>query len=161
MDKPKKVICRIERDVSSEKQGGWTLGKLFLGEKQVCYTCEDEFREVKVKGETRLKAGIWPLRINRTGGKNVKYKELFPKMHKGMIEIVTPDFQLTYIHIGNKEKDTEGCPLVGMTRDKTAGTVGQSKDAYEKIVYPGMIEQLLGAEKNKETLYIEIVDKDR
>ena len=161
MENKKEIVCRIIRDISSEKQGGWTLGRFEIDNKQVCYTCEDEFRAVKVKGETRLRAGIWPIRINRDGGMNVKFKELFPDMHKGMIEIVTPDFANTYIHPGNKEADTNGCPLVGMTRDTKSGTVGQSRDAYKKLVYPALIKKLLEAEKSNKTLYIEIIDKDR
>lgn len=156
----KKIVLTIQREYESTKQGGWTLGKMSIADtaKTVLFTCEDEFRAVKVKGETRIPAGIYEIDYNTTGGMNTTYKKLYPEMHKGMIEIKNiPNFTSVYIHIGNTEKNTEGCPLVGMTRDIKNGTVGSSRVAYT-IFYKSITGILDKAKAAKEKIYIEIKD---
>ena len=114
-----------------------TLGKLYIDWEFICYTLEDEKRAVKLWGETRIPAGSYELKLNTEVGKNQKYKIRFPEMHKGMIEVTkVPNFKYILIHIGNTDKDTAGCILVGSTVNDSGKkwSIGRSADAY-KLVY--------------------------
>ena len=44
-----------------------------------------------------------------------------------------PNFKDILIHIGNTEKDTSGCILIGKTVDEVKGTLGQSTVAYTEL----------------------------
>ena len=68
--------------------GDATLGKLYLNEEFECYTLEDEHREVKVDGETRIPAGRYKLVGRPYGGFYKRYKERFKPWHKGMISSI-------------------------------------------------------------------------
>lgn len=91
-----------------------TLGQLYIDGIPECDTLEDEYREVKVKGETRIPAGVYPLKLREFGGFTEKYKRRFPKFHGGMIEVCNvPGFTGILIHCGNTDEDTMGCLLLG------------------------------------------------
>jgi hypothetical protein len=80
-----------------------TLGLLYVDGKFFGFTLEDERREVKVKGETRIPAGTYEL--------GVRYS---PKLKREAIQIKdVPNFEWVMFHAGNTEADTEGCVLVG------------------------------------------------
>ena len=67
------------------------------------------------------------------GGMNAEYRQKFPKLHKGMIEINgLPNFSFVYIHIGNNFRQTAGCPVCGFGFDYVDGDyqIVRSKDAY-------------------------------
>lgn len=94
--------------------GKATLGALSLDGRFVCMTCEDERRLVKVPGETRIPAGRYHVTLRTEGGFHQRYSEKFPQMHKGMLWLrEVPGFEYILIHVGNYNKDTEGCILVG------------------------------------------------
>ena len=50
-----------------------TLGLFMINDQFQCYTLEDEFREVKVKGQTRIDAGTYKLELRKYGGHHDKY----------------------------------------------------------------------------------------
>ena len=59
---------------SSQKDS--TLGMLFdvtKGRKFLCFTLEDEKRRTKVKGETRIPAGTYKLKLRKEGGYHGRY----------------------------------------------------------------------------------------
>jgi hypothetical protein len=129
-----------------------TLGKLYVNGEYVCYTLEDEKRTTKVKGETRIAAGTYEIKFRKVGGHHTKYSKDFPEIHKGMLELQNvPNFQFILIHIGNYEKDTDGCVLVGMTANEKAFTIGSSTIAYKRL-YPTVADALLKGEKVTITL---------
>lgn len=129
-----------------------TLGKLYINGAFECYTLEDEFRAVKVKGETRIPAGTYKLALRKEGTTHVHYAQRFPDIHKGMLHVTdVPGFQYILIHIGNTEKDTEGCLLVGADRDENAMTLGHSTVAYRKM-YP-VVAAALEAGEDVEITY--------
>src|SRR5690606_16023518 len=91
-----------------------TLSHLYIGGLFCCYLLEDSLRPEKVGGHTAIPAGKYRLRLNTWAGMNVHYQGRYPKLHRGMVEIVDiPDFSLVFIHIGNYHTDTAGCPLTG------------------------------------------------
>ena len=75
------------------------------GRKFLCYTLEDEQRDKKIKGETRIPAGSYEIRIRRIGGFNERYSKRFGKMHRGMLHIINvPGFEYILIHCGNTDE---------------------------------------------------------
>ena len=58
-------------------QSDSTLGILFDvtdGRKFLCFTLEDEAREVKVKGETRIPAGTYKLKLRKENSHQIPQK---------------------------------------------------------------------------------------
>lgn len=136
-----------------------TLGRLKIDGVFECYVCEDAFHEPKIKGKTRIPAGRYEIRLKPFGSSrfDVSYKQKFPQIHKGMLELVgVPGFVGVLIHIGNTHKDTEGCLLVGKSISVGAQlTVSSSKDAYVAL-YPKIVAAL-----SKGKVFITITDNDR
>jgi len=126
-----------------------TLGLLFdvtgKANKFLCFTLEDEHRDIKVSGETRIPAGTYNVTLRTWGGKHKRYLARYPNMHKGMLWVRdVPGFQYILIHVGNDEDDTEGCLLVGDSCTENLrkpGFVGASRAAYERI-YPPIAKAL-------------------
>lgn len=137
---------------SSQKDS--TLGALFDitdGKKEfLCYTLEDEYREIKIMHETRIPAGTYEITLRNFGGFHKKYSTRFPQFHKGMLWVRdVPGFQYILIHCGNDDDDTSGCLLVGDTQTNNItsdGFVGSSINAYRRI-YPAIANALEAGEK--------------
>lgn len=137
-----------------------TLGLLFIDQVFQHYIIEDEFREVKVKGDTRIAAGIYELGLRKTGGFHNRYARKFPEMHKGMIELLNvPKFKYILYHIMNSDKDTAGCIGGGDRANNNQlgkGFVGDSRNAYKRT-YPKLLSYMESVNKP----IIEIIDLDR
>ena len=127
--------------VSSQKDS--TSGLLFEvdnGKRTfLCYTIEDEQRDVKVWGETRIPAGTYQLELRTEGGFHNRYKSRYA-FHKGMIWVKdVPGFEYILWHTGNTDEHTAGCLVLGNSHEsnivKKDGFVGYSRDAYS-FVYP-------------------------
>lgn len=135
-----------------------TLGALSLSQGITsylfCFTVEDERRAVKIKGETRIPAGRYEIRLNTSGGMNKRYSK-YP-WHKGMLELQdVPDFEYVYIHPGNDDDDTEGCILPNYKADAENMRGENSFDCY-KDLYLMIIEEF----KDEEKVYITIADEE-
>ena len=134
-----------------------TLGKLYINDEFECYTLEDEHREVKVAGETRIPAGRYRLVGRPYGGFYNRYKERFKPWHKGMIQVSNvPNFEHILIHCGNTDDHTAGCVLVGRSYNEDNMTIQSSAVAYEQLykkVYP---EIMAGHDNN----FLTITDED-
>ena len=125
-----------------------------------CFLCEDEHRDIKVKRETRAPAGRYEIKLRQEGGMHENYRQRFgDEFHKGMLWLQdVPQFEYVYLHIGNKESQSEGCPLTGMSAavlESGGGEVGSSEVAYRRL-YPKVRDALLRGEK----VFINIVDRD-
>lgn len=129
---------RVDRYISDTET---TLSRLWLGSEHLCYGLEDEYREEKTVGETRIPAGEYPVRLRTEGGFHQRYQQRFPEFHEGMLHIVDiPNFEHVLIHIGNDEGDTSGCLLVGVAPSIGAEgmTLSQSEVAYRRL-YPALV----------------------
>ena len=73
-------VLRFSSEVDS------THGLLFqegdLGNKFLCYTLEDERRALKVKGETRVPAGVYRVELRKEGGFHGKSTKKYPGIHR-------------------------------------------------------------------------------
>lgn len=123
-----------------------TLGLLYIDEKFACFTLEDEKRNIKVHGETRIPAGTYELGIMFSG-----------KRQRNMIEIMNvPGFKYIQIHTGNTDDDTDGCLLIGdgmFRKPNGDGYLQYSRAAYERIT-PAIFKELQAGNKT----VIQIVD---
>ena len=140
-----------------------TSGLLFLEEnsklKFLCYTLEDEKRSLKVRGETRVPAGVYQIKLRTEGGHHERYTKKYGSMHKGMLHIIdVPNFKWILIHTGNTDEHTAGCLLVGDTQQNNVlvkdGFIGKSTNAYKRI-YPDIARAL-----QEEGVTIEYIDLD-
>ncbi len=135
----------LNRRISSGDEA--TLGTLFdvtsfnKPIEFICYILEDQFNEPKVKGETRIPTGRYQIKLRDQGGMHNRYGKRF-NFHQGMLWLQdVPDFTFIYIHVGNKDDDSEGCLLVGdgqisnvVERGQVTNSVTAYKRLYDKIV---------------------------
>lgn len=125
-----------------------TNSVLLVDGKYECDGLEDEYRKIKVPGETRIKDGIYPIRFRKVGGFHQRYLKRFGSyFHKGMLEICNvPNFKYVLIHILNTDKETDGCYGVGYANRNNANWICNSTIAYKKL-YPKVRNALLRDEK--------------
>jgi hypothetical protein len=112
----------------------------------LAYTLEDEQRDVKVWGETRIPAGTYKLKLRTEGGFHNKYASKYGNFHKGMIWVQdVPGFEWILWHTGNTDEHTAGCLILGNTQTNNRivkdGFIGSSVDAY-KFVYPRVVSAI-------------------
>ena len=133
---------------SSQKDS--TNGALFdvSGGKRrfLCYTLEDEHREDKVMGETRIPSGTYRITLRTVGGFHGRYEKKYGEMHKGMLWVRdVPNFEYILIHTGNTDEHTAGCLLLGDSQQANFGSsngmVGSSVNAYKRV-YPPIAKAL-------------------
>ncbi len=111
----------------------YTIGRLSLDGRFLCYTLEDKVREVigepvtswKVQDKTAIPMGVYPVIITMSA----RFKVRLPLL------MDVPGFSGIRIHTGNSSKDTEGCILVGSTWDGSSGWIGSSKVAFS-LLFP-------------------------
>ena len=129
-----------------------TNGILLEVDKQTCerkflaYTLEDEQRDKKIYGETRIPEGTYKLDLRKTGGYHRKYSKRFKNIHIGMLHVLdVPGFDYILIHCGNTDEHTAGCLLVGDSQENNQitkdGFIGKSTQAYKRI-YPKIAEAI-------------------
>jgi len=124
----------------------------------LCYTIEDEQRDVKVYGETRIPPGTYKLKLRTVGGFHSRYSNKYGDWHKGMIWVQdVPGFEYILWHTGNTDESTAGCLILGQTQEsnlvKKDGWVGSSVSAY-KFVYPIVSAAILAGE-DVEVTYVD------
>lgn len=112
----------------------------------LCYTLEDEHRDDKVAGETRIPSGTYNITLRTVGGFHGRYEKKYGEMHKGMLWVRdVPNFEYILIHTGNTDEHTAGCLLVGDSQQANFGSsdgfVGSSTQAYKRI-YPSIAKAL-------------------
>lgn len=114
-----------------------TGGLMFIDGAFQCFTLEDEKRQVKVKEETCIPVGEYEIKLRTEGTHHEKYRVKYPDFHIGMLHLQNvPNFQYILIHIGNSEKDSAGCLLVGNQITKALTLVdstGAYIDMYKKV----------------------------
>ena len=140
------VLFEIDKHAPAPHAEGYRCKRKFLA-----YTLEDEYREEKKYGETRIPNGTYKLALRTVGGYNEKYKRRFPDFHVGMLYVTNvPNFEYILIHCGNTDEHTAGCLLVGDSQENNQitknGFIGKSTQAYKRI-YPRIAEALVCGEE--------------
>lgn len=127
-----------------------TLGMLHINGKFACFTLEDERRDTKVWGEMCVPCGKYNVTLYRAGKFHAEYSTKFKSIHKGMLLVNdVPGFEAILIHIGNTDKDTAGCLLVGdqIKENVTGkGLLSSSTTAYTRV-YPQIADVLAAGDK--------------
>jgi len=119
--------------------------------KFLCYTLEDEKRNQKIRGETRIPEGEYKIELREEGGFHSRYLAKYgADFHKGMIWVKdVPNFEWILWHTGNTDENTMGCLLLGTSQEsnlfKKDGFIGSSVNAY-KFVYPIVRDAILAEE---------------
>jgi len=111
------------RVVREPTKNDTTLGSLFIDDHWQCHTLEDVIRPAgeKVYGQTAIPAGRYKLILSMSN----RFKKIMPEV------VAVPGFAGIRIHAGNTAKDTEGCLLLGQTRNVDTRSIGQSKLALQ------------------------------
>lgn len=149
------VELHVDRFISDDDT---TLSRISVDGRFVCFGLEDEYHERKVPKETRISAGSYDINLRTHGGFHERYRQRFADIHRGMLQISeVADFTDILIHCGNTDEDTEGCLLVGMDAQTSAGdmSIGRSTAAYRKL-YP-----LLAHAAEVGNLRVLVEDNDR
>ena len=168
-----KDIVFVVKRLPSEKD--WTLSnfEVLSSGKKIAFGfgVEDEKRDVKVKGETRVPAGIYELDLRYSPKFSKSYyvdkdgilsqvkNDRFNKEHELIWIKNVPNFEFVLIHWGNTDDDTDGCYIVGSTFS-TFGTqkgVGGSRSKYTEI-YPKIYSLICEAEEKGTKVYIQYID---
>lgn len=145
-----------------------TLGVMLINGNPIAWTLEDEFRTKKIQEETRIPAGTYNIGLRTEGdhhdkyGRRAVYGHDIAAMHKGMLEILNvPNFQYILIHIGNTEKDTAGCILVGTSPIPMDGTDNKLSIVNSVIAYKRVYKTIIDAINKGENVTITIEDRDK
>lgn len=121
----------LQRVVGTSK---YTQGMLSIDGRFMYATLEDEHRDEKVRGETRIPAGVYWLGFREEETPLTKrYRQRFGWFDEHIEILDVPNFSDIYIHIGNDEKDTAGCPLIANKLVFSNGTIEESVKAYESF----------------------------
>ena len=132
--------------------GNTTLGRLYIKKNDVSpwkffsYTLEDMVREKKVKGQTAIPYGSYPVDITYSP----KFKRDMPIIQN------VPNFDGIRIHRGFDINWTEGCLLVGYGVNETGNKLEKSEEAASDLY------ALLDDAKNQgKPITIDIVAPDK
>jgi len=105
----------------------WLHDDCVIGELDVdgtfeCFTLEDLPRPEKIPGKSAIPEGTYEVIINWSP----RFKQRMPLL------VNVLDFLGIRIHVGNFALETDGCILVGETRN--TGWIGRSRAAYNALV---------------------------
>ncbi len=135
-----------------------TLGRLLMDGNPVCFTIEDERRTVKVAGETCIPIGTFHVKLRTEGGLHAKYAERFRGLHEGMLWLdPVPGFTYVYLHVGNTDDDSEGCPLLVGTPAILGD--GEFQGSGSEIAYKLVYGRVLKALKAGELVTVEVAER--
>ena len=66
--------------------GDTTIGAFYINGVLKCFTIEDqEQKQGKVRGETRIPEGTYNVSLRKEGGYHAKYTKRYSDIHKGML----------------------------------------------------------------------------
>lgn len=148
----------LNRRISSGDEA--TLGTMFdvsgPDPEFKCYVLEDQFNEPKVLGETRIPPGRYQILLRTEGGMHERYGARF-SWHRGMLWLQdVPEFTFIYIHVGNKDDDSEGCLLVG--DGQISNVIERGQVTSSVVAYRRLYEEIVNAFDGEEQVWITVED---
>lgn len=126
------------------KKENYTIGKLFINGVFFCNTLEDtdrgltqnmsvdEIKQKKIYGKTAIPTGTYKVTMNVV---SQKFKDrAWSKPYNGKLPrlIDVPGYEGVLIHVGNTDKETLGCVLVG--KNDVVGKVTNSIFYFQKVM---------------------------
>ena len=145
---------RLER-FFDDKKG--TLGILFVDNVFECFTCEDTFRSLKVKGKTRIPSGQYWIDFRRVvSNKTKSYRKRYKWFNYHLQLQNVPKFEYVYIHIGNNATHSEGCILVGDQANKYG--LSGAEVLKSRVAFNAIYKKVSGALDSGKRVSIEIKD---
>lgn len=133
-----------------------TRGVLLINDVVFCDTLEDEKREIKVSGETRIPSGRYRILKREAVSKLTKtYRDKFDWFDFHLEIQNVPNFQYVYIHVGNYDENTDGCILLGrgFTDYEDESAIWNSRKAFKEFYL-----RVSDALNNNEEVWITIYD---
>ena len=125
------------------KRNTYTIGHLYIDGVQFCDTLEDtsrglcqnmpldEIKRLKIAGKTAIPTGTYSVTLSIKSPRfSTKKQYAFCKGYLPRL-LNVPGYDGVLIHIGNSDKDTEGCILVG--ENKSVGKVLNSTSTFKKL----------------------------
>lgn len=166
MNKPQIIVERFP----SAKE--WTLSEFFINGIKKGFGVEDEKRDVKVFGETRIPNGIYEIDLTYSPKFSASYyvdisgtlsatkSTRFCNMHNLITLKGIPNFDRVLWHWGNTDLDSSGCYIVGSQFGEVKGRRGVIGSRLKYVeVYP-LIHRIILDNKNKGLkTYVEYKDK--
>ena len=113
--------------------GDATIGVLTVDGAFQCFTLEDLGRAEKIKHETAIPTGTYPLSLTESP----RFSDSYEKRGLGRLVpllVNVKDYEGVRIHIGNTAKDTDGCILVGYWRAELGARIASSTKAYQALL---------------------------
>jgi len=113
------------------------ISRVYINGEYFCFSIEDATRTTKIKGETCIPLGVYPLATYKSPRFSKEYN------HDMIWVKNVPGFEYILIHWGNTISDTEGCLIIGdkigVLKQKDA--VLNSRATYLKF-YARVIDQI-------------------
>lgn len=159
------MVVTVERIYTCDT---YTIGKLYINEEYICDTLEDtdrglndsmsidEITKKKVYGKTAIPCGTYNLTMNVQSPKYSNFgKYKWAKQYDAYLPRIenVKGFEGILIHVGNTDKDSNGCILVGNNNIK--GQVTSSTVTFQKL----MNNYLWKAKQSNEVITIVIKRK--
>lgn len=142
--------------------GETTLGLIFLRNKFFAYTLEDTHRDEKIRGKTRISAGVYTLGYSPVDPSQSRItrdylRDFQPWFTRHLHLKNVPEFEGIYIHVGNFHENTDGCLLIadGVMAGTSRKSLQSSRDAYRRFYK--IIAALLDS---NEQVNIQILNED-
>ena len=144
---------------SSQKHS--SLGLIMAGGEQEvfkCFSLEDEHREVKVPGKTRIPAGRYEIKLRAEGGLYQRKAKQWG-CERGMLWLQdVPDFEWIYLHPANRHEDLEGCIATGNTLESNLPHVGEGFTGKSVAAFKNLYAEIIALLDSGKRVFIEVID---
>ncbi|HEQ3584668.1 TPA: DUF5675 family protein [Campylobacter coli] len=101
-----------------------------------CFSLEEDKEGVERNKDLRIPEGNYNLRRHTPSRFENTLRSITKKDDDTMINVYNddvPSSRAILIHWGNTDKDTQGCILLGLTKDNNNESVGQSRQACKEF----------------------------
>ncbi|EPS3559264.1 DUF5675 family protein [Campylobacter jejuni] len=101
-----------------------------------CFSLEEDKEGVERNKDLRIPEGIYNLERHSPSRFENTLRSITKKDDDTMINVYNddvPSSRAILIHWGNTDKDTQGCILLGLTKDNNNESVGQSRQACKEF----------------------------
>ncbi|EMU7108574.1 hypothetical protein WOA12_001198 [Campylobacter coli] len=120
-----------------------------------CFSLEEDKEGVERNKDLRIPEGIYDLKRHSPSRFENTLRSITKKYDDAMINVFNekvPFDRHILIHWGNTHKDTQGCILLGLTKDNNNESIGQSRQACKEFY-----DLMYG--KNLEDIKLEITNE--